>query len=71
MNDKLKIADYFMQQCIGGSDGHMAVIPHNPSMKGFIQAFCHYSPDRKQFAEFLDEMSAALKEEHKRLECGF
>ncbi len=68
-NDKLKIADYFMQQCMGGSDGHMAVIPHNPNIKAFIQAFCNYAPDRGQFAEFIIEMGNVLKEEHEK--AGF
>lgn len=69
MNDKLKIADYFMQQCVGGSDGHMATIPHNPNIKAFVQAFCNYSPDRKQFADFLIQIGNTLNEEH--LKSGF
>lgn len=63
--EKRKIADYFMQQCLGGSDGHMATIPHNPNIKAFVEAFCEYRPSRMKFAEFLDEISASLKDIHK------
>lgn len=59
MTDKYKIAEYFYQQCTGGYNGHMAEIPHNPTIKAFLGAMCK-NTDRRAFAEFLQECANEL-----------
>lgn len=67
MTSEQKIALYFMEQCLGGTSGHMAEIPHNPNIQAFVKAFCVSPyPDKAQFAAFLDDMSASLKAVHSK-----
>lgn len=70
MPDRLKIAEYFYSQLFRGTSGHMAEIPHNPNIKSFMEVFCGYSPDKKQVAEFLEEIASSLKEIHEKQHGG-
>lgn len=65
MNDKQKAAEFFYEQCSGGYSGHMAVIPHNPSIHAFVHAFCHPVVDRENFAKLMREWADALDKSHK------
>ena len=64
--DKLT-AKIIQEQMIGQTNGHMAAIPNNPIMFSMFEVYCDGTlADRDwMFAEFLKEISEALKEKEK------
>jgi hypothetical protein len=52
------VATFFMDQCIGETSGHMAMIPNNPVLDGLITA--HGVKNKKDFAAFLIDVSNQL-----------
>ena len=55
------VAEYFMDQCIGETSGHMAMIPNNPVLAGLCKA--HRVESKDDFAKFLIDMAAQLTKE--------
>ena len=54
-------AHYFMNQCIGSTNGHMAKIPNNPNINTFMGS--HGVGNRETFVEFLEGVIEQLKKE--------
>jgi len=48
------VAEFFMNQCVGESNGHMALIPNNPVLYGLCKAHGVETP--KDFAAFLQDI---------------
>lgn len=54
------MAKFFVDQCIGTSDGHMAAIPNSPVLYGLFMAHGIYNGDDAKIAEFLREVANKL-----------
>lgn len=52
------VANFFMEQCIGEHNGHMAAIPNNPVLMGLLNA--HDACQQDKFAAFLREVADKL-----------
>ena len=48
------VAEFFMNQCVGEQNGHMAMIPNHPVLYGLCAAHGVKSP--KDFAAFLQDI---------------
>ena len=55
-----KMAKFFLDQCVGTTDGHMAAIPNNPVLYSLTAAYLGLRPKEKEFATFLRELADAL-----------
>lgn len=53
------MAKFFMDQCMGETDGHMAAIPNNPVLFGICMA--HEVGNTAKFAEFLRDVADKLE----------
>ena len=54
-------AEFFMDQCMGESNGHIAMVPNNPVLFGLCKA--HRIHDKTQFAAFLLQVADKLTKE--------
>lgn len=55
------VAEFFMDQCMGESTGHMAMIPNNAVLFGLTSA--HRVKSKEDFAKFLIDVAAQLTKE--------
>jgi hypothetical protein len=55
------VAEYFMEQCMGEVNGHMAAIPNNPVLFGLCKA--HRINSKEHFAAFLIDVANQLTKE--------
>ena len=55
------VAEFFMDQCIGETSGHMAMIPNNTILSGLCKA--HRVNDKPQFAAFLQDIVNELQKD--------
>ena len=53
------VAEYFMEQCMGETSGHMAMIPNNPTLFGLCKA--HRINSKEHFAAFLRDVANELE----------
>ena len=56
-------AEFFMDQCIGTSNGHMAEIPNAPTIRSIFSAYVggdHLRGSGKEFAIFLHAVADQL-----------
>jgi len=52
------VAEYFMDQCMGETSGHMALIPNNAVLFGLCKA--HRINSKENFAAFLRDVANEL-----------
>ena len=52
------MAILFMEQCMGETTGHMAMIPNNPTLYGLCKA--HGIDSEEDFAKFLRQVASHL-----------
>jgi len=52
------VAEFFMDQCMGETSGHMSMIPNNPVLFGLVSA--HRARTKEDFAAFLIDVSNQL-----------
>lgn len=52
---------FFMEQCIGVHNGHMAEIPNNPVLEGLCRT--HMVKDKITFALFLKSVAEQLEKQ--------
>ena len=57
------MAELFMEQCVGETSGHMAMIPNNPTLYGLCKA--HRIENKADFALFLRQVADKLTVEPK------
>jgi hypothetical protein len=55
------VAEYFMEQCVGSSNGHMMGIPNCPALYGLCRA--HRIDGKKDFARFLIDVAEQLNKQ--------
>ena len=55
------MAELFMDQCMGETSGHMAMIPNNPTLYGLCKA--HRIKNKEDFARFLSQVASQLTKE--------
>jgi len=64
MNVSKEMAVFFMEQCIGETNGHMAAMPNNPTIQGLCRAHgamsVSLSEEKELFAEFCKQVSEQL-----------
>lgn len=57
------MAAFFMEQCMGSYNGHMAAIPNNPVLDAVCKA--HSVHNKEQFARFLRQVADQLTKDQK------
>lgn len=57
----LELAKLFEQMCVGEYNGHMAAVPHNPTIKAIFDAM-----GDGDFADKLNKLAGALQNDPKR-----
>lgn len=67
MNITKEIAEFFMDQVVGSSYGHMAAIPNNRVTDSLCRMYTQHRAEmsKSEFAEFLRAVADRLTEESK------